>query len=372
MEQQLITLVIRTFDRAKLIEAVLIKYGIETVIDNLHYDKPGIAVVVRIRIKELDLPKALEIVEETEIALENNHPKTEVVGLKKILIPIDFTKEFRNLIDFGFAFAQALDAEIVFFNVYYNPLFSTFTSFYNKDFKANNSEESEIVRRVYSNLVADIDNLKNLVNRLIENGDLPKCIFCFELKDGLPEDEIIAYCKMNIPTLVIMGTHGKKILEEQYQVSITAEVMESCQSPVFGIPSNLKLKDYVGKIKVAFLTNFEPKDLISIDQVISLLKYHQLEFYFIHTYDKNEMWTEVMFDGIASYFEEHYPNVKTNYALVDAINDIELLNDLLISEGISILAFNTRKRSVISRIFNLSLSFRVIIHSDIPLFVTSF
>lgn len=371
MEQQLITLAIRTFDRAKLIEEVLIKHGIETVIDNLHLDVPGIAVGVRIRIKELDLPQALIIVEETEIAWENKHPSNEVVRLRKILIPIDFAEDFRNLLDFGFNFAHALEAEVIFFNVYYNPLFSNVTSFYQKDVKAYHAKDSEIVRRVYSNLVSDVENLTTLVNRKIDNGELPNCPFRFELKDGLPEDEIITYCKINKPTLVVMGTHGKRILEEQYKVSVTAEVMESCQSPVLGIPVNLKLEDYIGKLKVAFLTNFEQKDLISIDRIISLLKNNTLEFYFIHAYDKNEIWTEVMFDGITRYFEHHYPGVKTNYALVDAIDDMELINDLLISEGVNVLALNTRKQSILSRIFNLSMSFRIIIHSDIPLFVTN-
>lgn len=372
MEQKLITLAIRTFERAQLIEEVLALHGIETVIDNLHIDKPGMAVGVRIRIKELDLPQALAIVEETEIAWENKLSKTKVVGMKIILIPIDFTEEFRNLIDFGFYFANALDCEVIFLNVYYNPLFSPFSTFYNKDVKTYNINDSEIVRRVYNNLVADVENLTNLINRLIEKGELPDCSFRFELKDGVPEDEIVDFCKINKPSLVVMSTRGKNILDEKCQVSVTSEVMESCMSTVFGIPLDLKFENFFGKLRVAFLTNFDQKDLISIDHTISLLRSSELEFYFIHAYDKNESWTEVLFDGITTYFESHYPDVKTNYALVDAIDDMELINDLLISERINILAFNTRKQNIVSRIFNLSLSYRIIIHSDVPLMVTNF
>ena len=372
MEQKLITLAIRTYERAQLIEEVLAKHGIETVIDNVHIEKPGIAAGVRIRIKELDLPQALIIVEETEIAWENIPPVNTVVGLKMVLIPIDFTKEFRNLIDYGFYFANVLGAEVIFLNVYYNPLFSPFSHFYQKDVKTTNLNDSDIVRRVYNNLVSDVENMTNIINRLIESGGLPDCPFRFELRDGVPEDEIIDYCKINKPTLVVMGTRGKKILDEMYQVSITAEVMESCQSTVFGIPLDLKLDGFFSKLKVAFMTNFEQKDLISIDRIISLFQKSELEFYFIHAYNKNETWTEVLFDGITAYFESHYPKVKTNYALVNAIEDIDLINDLLISERISVLALNTRKQSIISRIFNLSLSFRIIIHSDVPLMVTNF
>ena len=70
MEDKLVTLAIRTYHRAQMIKAVLQEEGIETVIHNLNLEQPEMAVGVRVRIKESDLPRALTIVEEMEKAWE--------------------------------------------------------------------------------------------------------------------------------------------------------------------------------------------------------------------------------------------------------------------------------------------------------------
>jgi len=70
MEDKLVTLAIRTYQRAQMIKTVLEENGIETVIHNLNLEQPELAVGVRVRIKESDLPRALKIVEEMESAWE--------------------------------------------------------------------------------------------------------------------------------------------------------------------------------------------------------------------------------------------------------------------------------------------------------------
>ena len=71
MEPKLVTLAIRTYQRAQMIKSVLEENGIETVIHNLNIDQPELAVGVRVRIKDSDLPRALEIVEKMEKAWES-------------------------------------------------------------------------------------------------------------------------------------------------------------------------------------------------------------------------------------------------------------------------------------------------------------
>ena len=49
MEDKLVTLAIRTFNRAQMIKSVLDENGIETVIHNLNLEHPELAVGVRVR-----------------------------------------------------------------------------------------------------------------------------------------------------------------------------------------------------------------------------------------------------------------------------------------------------------------------------------
>ncbi len=363
MEDKLVTLAIRTYQRAQMIKTVLEESGIETVIHNLNLEHPEMAVGVRVRIKESDLPRALKIVEEMESAWEEETPKVKV---QQILIPIDFTDQVPQAVDFAFHFADVLGAEVVFLHAYFSPAF-TISS--NHDLSTYSISDSELLRRIISSANADVDNMSNLIQSRIDKGELPNVPFSFELKEGVPEDQILDYCKKHNPTLVVMGTHGKKI-DNELIGSVTAEVMESCLSPVFAVPIQMKMESPSEIKRIAFLTNFDQKDLIAIDRAISLFTSDKLEIYFVHATEKNEPWSEIMLAGIKDYFANHYPNLITHYALLGSTDTLNLLDDYLAQQKINVLAFNTRRRNIFVRLFHPGLAYKMVLHSDTPLFVT--
>ena len=363
MEDKLVTLAIRTYQRAQMIKAVLEESGIETAIHNLNLEHPEMAVGVRVRIKESDLPSALKIVEEMESAWEQEQTKDTT---QQVLIPIDFSDQVPKAIDFGFHFADILSAEVVFLYVYFSPAF-TISS--NNDLSTYSITDSELLRRIINSANADVENMTNLINKRIDNKELPDIPFSFDLKEGVPEDQILDYCKKNTPVLVVMGTHGKKLNNELIG-SVTAEVMESCVSPVFAVPVQMTMQSLKDICRIAFLTNFDQKDLIAIDRAISLFASEKLEMHFIHASDKNEAWSEVMLAGIKAYFSNHYPNLITNYALLGANDNLELLDNFLANQKIDVLAFNTRRRNIFARLFHPGLAYKLVLHSDTPLLVT--
>lgn len=365
MEDKLVTLAIRTFQRAQMIKSVLEENGIETVIHNLNLEHPELAVGVRIRIKESDLPNALKIVEEMESAWENE-PAERCPTAPQVLIPIDLSDQVTKAIDFGFHFADILATEVVFLYVYFSPAY-TISS--NNDMSTYSISDSELLRKIISSANMEVETLTKLIHDRIAIGELPNIPFSFVLKEGVPEDQILDYCKKNYPALVVMGTRGKKLNNELIG-SVTAEIMESCVSPVFAVPVLMTMKSPNDIKRVAFLTNFDQKDLIAIDRAISLFASEDVEMFFIHASDKNVDWSEVMLAGIKSYFANHYPKLKTNYALLNAADTPELLNNFMIDHQINVLSFNTRRRNIFARLFNPGLAYKMVLHSDTPLFVT--
>ena len=363
MEDKLVTLAIRTYQRAQMIKAVLQEEGIETVIHNLNLENPEMAVGVRVRIKESDLPRALKIVEEMESAWEEEKTAKES---KIVLIPVDFADQVPKTFDFGFKMAENIGAEIVFLYVYFSP---AFTISMNNDVSTYSINDSELLRRIISSANADVENMGNLIKRRIQNGELPDIKYRFELKEGVPEDQILDFCKKHTPDLIVMGSHGKKISNELLG-SVTAEVMESCETPIFAVPVMIKQDNFSDLKKVAFITNFDQKDLIAVDKVISTFNNPDLELCFIHASDKKHTWDEIVLSGIKAYFTNHYPNVKTNYAVVESTDSPEKINDFVESMQVDVLAFNTRRKKLFARIFNPGLAFKMIHHSDVPLFVT--
>lgn len=363
MEDKLVTLAIRTYQRAQMIKSVLEENGIDTLIHNLNLEQPEMAVGVRVRIKESDLPRALKIVEEIESAW--NEDNSQPVKAQ-ILIPYDFSDPVDKTIDFGFSVANCLNAEVIIMYVYFSP---TFTISAHNDLNTYSISDSELLRRIISTANADAENMTNLINARINKSELPDIPFSFELKEGVPEDQILDYCKKYKPEMVVMGTHGKKNATELIG-SVTAEVMESSAVSVFAIPQNFSLNNIDGLKKVAFLTNFDQKDLIAIDKTIKLFNKSDLEIYFIHASEKAETWSEVILSGIKTYFSSHYPEIKTHYELIGRSDSTEVIEDYLQQKNIDLLALNTRRRKLFSRLFNLGLAYKMVLNSDTPMLVT--
>lgn len=367
MSEKWVTLAIRTYQRAQMIKAVLEQNGIETVIHNLNLENPEMAVGVRVRIKEDDLPQALSIVEDKEKAWEEEARKNEPPKGRNILIPIELTDQINEVCKYGFYFAKKINADVVFLHTYLSPAY-TISSSYSTEINTYSLADTEMLRRIVRSNSADVENLTNLVNRWIETGEIPKVKFSFELREGVPEEEILSYCKKESPSLVVMGTRSRFQKDENLIGSVTAEVLEACKSPVMAISLGLKLLPE--KIRrIAFLTNFDQKDLIAIDTAISFLNKDHLELVFIHATQKKESWDEVMLAGIKEYFANHYPNLKTEYALLDKEKNLEQIQPFLEASKIDLVALNTRKRSLFSRFFNLGIATRLLFNTDTPLLV---
>lgn len=92
MEDKLVTLAILTYAKAQILKNVLENEGIEAYIHNVNLIQPVISSGVRLRIKESDLPHALQIIESSawlsediikgkESSSERNKEKRKVLML---------------------------------------------------------------------------------------------------------------------------------------------------------------------------------------------------------------------------------------------------------------------------------------------------
>ena len=246
MEDKLVTLAIRTYHRAQMIKEVLQEEGIETQIHNLNLEHPEMAVGVRVRIKESDLPRALRLVEDMEKAWEEEKP---VKKKQQILIPLDFADHVPQTIDFGFKMAENIDAEVVLLYVYFSPAFTISTT---NEVSTYSLNDGELLRRIIITANADVDNMTNQINKRIKQKELPDISFKFLLKEGVPEDQILDFFMYNKPDVVVMGSKGKKVSNELLG-SVTAEVMEASRTPIFAIPVQMKYQSFTGLKKIAFM-----------------------------------------------------------------------------------------------------------------------
>ena len=124
-EDRLITIAIYTYEKAQIIKGILENEDIPVAIQNVNLIQPVISSGVRVRIRERDLPHALQILEQYSI-FEEKDTESELQTVhhpKRILIPIDFSDYSLKACQIGFDFAKSIDAKIMLLHAYFSPYF---------------------------------------------------------------------------------------------------------------------------------------------------------------------------------------------------------------------------------------------------------
>lgn len=299
MEDKLVTLAILTYAKAQILKNVLENEGIETYIHNVNQIQPVVSSGVRLRIKESDLPRALKITESSVWLSE------EVVGGKpakvekesnKVLIPVDFSNYSMKACEFGFNFAQNMGAEVVLLHIYFTPIYTTSLP-YGDVFNYQIADE-ENVKNILQKVHADLNTLSNNIKEKVASGEFPNVKYSCVLREGIPEEEILRYSKENRPRIIIMGTRGKNQKDIDLIGSVTAEVIERSRVPVLAIPENTPFKQLSEAKRIAFITNFDQRDLIAFDTLIAALKLFHFSVSLIHLSDVKDTWNEIKLGGI--------------------------------------------------------------------------
>ena len=370
MEDKLVTLAILTYTKAQILKNVLENEGIETYIHNVNQIQPVVSSGVRLRIKESDLPRALKITESStwlsESIVGEKEPKTENKS-NKILIPVDFSNYSMKACEFAFNLAKTENAEVILLHVYFTPIYASSLP-YGDVFNYQIGDE-ESVKTIIQKVHSDLNALSEKIKEKVTSGDFPNIKYSCILREGIPEEEILRYAKEQRPMVIIMGTRGKNQKDIDLIGSVTAEVIDRSRTAVLAIPENTPFKQFSEVKRIAFITNFDQRDLIAFDSLINSLKPFHFSISLIHLTDVSNTWNEIKLGGIKEYFQKQYPQLEIYY---DVVKNDDLLNSLdnyIKTNHIGIIALTSYKRNIFSRLFNPGIARKMIFHSDTPLLV---
>lgn len=368
-EDKLITVAIYTYEKAQIIKGLLESEGIPVVIQNVNLIQPVISSGVRIRIKETDLPHALTILEEHNTLFE----KSEMPSIRKsrakqhIVIPVDFSDYSYKACAIGFDIASKSGAKVTVFHTYIVPylpdaipITDTFIG----------QEEIGEFRKIKECATKQMHEFAEKLKEDMASGTLPDVQFECTVKEGIPEDEIRMLCRHRPPSLIVMGTRGKGRKESELIGSVTAEVIDSARVPVLAIPENTHINSYGQVSRVAFVTNFDQRELITIDTFMRLFGGFDFKIMFIHFIaTKQDVMGEIQMNSLEKYFNKHYPDKECSCRLLETKDILTGVNDFIAKEKIDLLAMTTQRRTIFARLFNPGIAHRMIFHSDTPILV---
>lgn len=355
-----ITLAIHSYEKASVLKAQLQKAGIEPMIQEINLEQAELAVGVRVRIRQADLPLALQVVEHPESL--SYFKKSRRKSDQEILIRVEQNeKNAITLCRFGLTWASALQHKAVLILTYHDDLFDT-------DIRHRETHNPiEYRRKLEREAKAFMQRLSNSISKMILKGELPEVEYRTVVAEGVPEDIIIEYGREIKTPLVIMGTRNKDQKEQELIGSVTAEVMDSSSFPVFALPDNGTLTDIAEVKRVLYFSNMTQQDLLSFDRMARLIgTKRKLELTLVPT----KAAVEAVTKSHLLYFEEHYPAFSVALHDISDRKFLDTLNEYIKKNSIDLIVIPNKKRSVFARFFNTSMAHRLLYLSDTPILTT--
>lgn len=367
MEDKLVTLAIHTFEKAQILKTILETEGIEVYIHNVNQIQPVVSAGVRVRIKESDLPHALRIIEDSKWLSEDTEEESTAPQVKKILIPVDFSDYSIKACELGINYAYQAGAEVMIMHAYFSPYFPSAIPM--GDTLAYQVNEEESVQNVLKRVQIDMENICTMINRKIQAGELPKVKYNYVLREGLPEEEIIAYCKEYHPTLIVMGTRGKSQKDMDLIGSVTGEVIEVNKVPVLAIPENIRFNDLGDAKNIAFATSFNQRDLVAFDEFMEIIKGYDVNIHLFNISTSKDEWNEIRLTGVNEYFKKQYPDANISHTVLADGDLLLAIEKFVRDKQIDVIALSTYRRNILARMFNPSIARKMLFHTDTPLLV---
>ncbi|MCE5204634.1 MAG: universal stress protein [Porphyromonadaceae bacterium] len=366
-DEKLVTVAIHSYEKAHILKSILESEGIPAVIHGIKMIDPVIPGNVRVRINESDLTEALRIIEKVDFTSQADKEQEQEIR-KEILVPVDFSEYSLAACEFGFRLAHDMDCKVKLLHAFFTPFYPGAIPF--GDSFTFQATDKEIYQDIKSKTEGEMQNLVKKIETEISAGTLLRVSYQTVLMEGLPEEEIIAYSKKIRPTAIVMGTRGKNAKELDLIGSVTAEVMEGCRTPIFAIPEGAKIQDLSTMKHIVFLTNFQEREFKAFDVMMCILKQYPVKVYLAHIAKKEDVWNEIKLSGIQQRFSDLYPQLQTEYRLIEQNERMEESLDKFVKEhNIDLISLSSSRRNIFARMFNPGIARRMLFHSDTPLLV---
>ena len=354
---RLITVAIHTFERAVELKNTLEEEGIEVVLHNVNLDEKVLASGVRVRIRERDLPQALQIIES---------PETTTSDKRCVLLPVDFSKYSLKSVRLGMEYARRTRGKVLLLHCYTSDR-HTMSLPFGSDRYDSPEDDSKVIKK---NARQQMEDFVQMLNEKIAAGELPKVKIETKVKEGIPEEQILHYAQKYDVSLIVMGTSGTNRRRQNLIGSVAGEVMDACKFPIFTVPIGMPDVGLSDIMHVAFFSNLIQQDLLSFDRFARLFNMRGVDVTIIPVVDKKDRkLVDQSLQQLVQYCRDHYPECTFKTKRLPTKTFVDSFSQFAQDANIQLIAIPNKKSSIFSRLFNPSIAHRVLFQTDTPMLV---
>ena len=144
-----------------------------------------------------------------------------MIKLKKVLVPTDFSESARHALTYGVSFAREYEAELTLLHVVENLTVGYASDLFPVPMAEVFQEISGYARSELAKL-AEVAREKDVA--VLE-----------QVVQGKPSAEIIRFARENAVDIIVLGTHGKGVLDQALFGSTTERVVRRAPCPVLTV-----------------------------------------------------------------------------------------------------------------------------------------
>ncbi len=369
MFERIVTITTCPYSRAQLIKGMLEAEGIECFLTNVNLVQPDVAGGVNVRISEKDTDRAYRIVEEMKAQYgEDKMPAVrQLKSIRRILVPVDMSEASVNACSYALGIAHKLKAEIKLLYAFFNPVMSADPYLESSTY---NVQMESIIGNIANEARKQMQDLKRTLQKQAEMENLGKIRIGMSLERGITENVILNYIENYKPGVVVMGTRGKGHSLTHYIGSVTRRIMERSEVPVLAIPEKSTYWGINYVNRVMYATNFDEHDFVSLRKLMTLVRPFNMKIHCVHIYSgESDPFDQARMEALKKHFKSEYEDYNITCSMLMHTDTIQGFEDYIEKNEIDLIALTTHKRGIIERLFNPSITRRMLFHSNIPLLV---
>lgn len=270
--------------------------------------------------------------------------------MKKILVPVDFSKLSDNAADYAVQLAKYAEADLILIHIFYIPIIIHDIAMMLPPL----SEQRE-------DGLAKLEAMREGMVKF--NPEINVNYHCIQ---GIPVEEISAFAEKEMVDMIIIGAQGAGYLEERLFGSTATLLMRTTTVSLLVINKNVKFRK---PEKITLAVDYESTDnnsaLKTLKQLAALFNAHVSVLNIVtatHEPEKAEIKESFHLAHALKYIKHTYYHTQHK----DVIAGINLF---VRQHDIHLLAMIARKHSLISRILHEPHTKEMAFHSEVPFLV---
>lgn len=363
MEDKLVIIATESQASALILQSFLKSKGIEAYLHNENLVQPAIAEGVQVLIKESDVVKAAKYLTEKHAIEQENKIKRP----RKILVPIDFSVPSLNAARFAIYLASKYGSEVKLLHVFNSPLVDMIPFTDAASIQIDIDISYNVLRKnAKEKLLKFYHDLKIFAKQLnFENVKIG-----YSLIEGYAAYGIIEMSQRYKPGIIVIGTKGEGYRSTEIVGSVAAEVSDETQIPLLVIPEAAVMKGIDEVKNVLYTTNFDAYDVKAIRKLISLTSPFEINLHCIHVSNESDIsMQQAKMNSLKAYFKEINPKLKVECALVKGDNVVKTFKSFIQENNINLIALTAHKRNIIYKMFNPSVSKKMLYQANVPVLI---